>query len=73
MVRPGVQKPHCSAPSAAMQRAKAAASSATPSMVVISRPPTRAVRVQQESTGRPSSQTVHSPHDPVSQPCLTLK
>ena len=72
MMKPGLQKPHCSAPSWARKRPKASASFSTPSRVVTSRPSALAASTEQESTGVPSSQTVHRPQFEVSQPLFTL-
>ena len=69
--RPGEQKPHCSAPSSAMQRANSSRAAPTPSSVVTLWPSTRAMRTEQESTGSSSIHTVHRPQELVSQPHLT--
>ena len=51
MMRPGEQKPHCSAPSSAMQRAKPADSACSPSSVVTTRPSTRAMGTHTRGRG----------------------
>ena len=70
--RPGAQKPHCSAPSSARHWARSSQRpSRMPSSVVTSRPSTRAMSTEHESTGSPSSSTVQRPQLEVSQAHLT--
>ena len=59
---PGVQKPHCSA--SARTNAATSGWSRRPSIVVTSRPSTVCTSVMHESTGTPSSCTVHAPQWP---------
>ena len=69
---PGVQYPHCAAPSSA----KACWSgwrrppSASPSTVRIAASWHSTASARHERTGWPSTSTVHVPHSPSSQPCL---
>src|ERR1017187_7309337 len=69
---PGVQYPHCAAPSSANASCNgwSFAPSAMPSTVVTSCPSKATPRARQESTGRPSTSTAQHPHSPSSQPCL---
>ena len=72
MTKPGLQKPHCSAPWSAIKPTNADASSCRPSSVCTLRPAARATSVEHDSTGTPSSSTVHSPQADVSHPRFTL-
>ena len=72
ITKPGLQKPHCSAPWSAMKPTNSDASACRPSNVQTLRPSARAANVEQDSTGTSSSITVHRPHADVSQPRLTL-
>ena len=73
MTKPGLQKPHCSAPWSAMKPTNSDASSCRPSSVCTLRPLARAASVEHESTGSSSMSTVHKPQLEVSQPRFTLK
>ena len=65
MTMPGEQKPHWLAPVATNASAQAERdSSGSPSRVVTARPATRSPSRAQETTGRPSTSTVHAPQVP---------
>src|SRR5206468_6656297 len=70
IIRPGVQKPHCSACSALNARwiGWSSPSFASPSTVVISAPSAWTASTVHDLTALPSIRTVHAPHWLVSQP-----
>ena len=67
--RPGVQKPHCTAPAATNARCTACSrpSVASPSTVTTSRPSACAPCTRQAHTSCPSRSTEQEPHSPSSQ------
>src|SRR5699024_7787409 len=67
--RPGVQKPHCTAPHSTKDSCTVSSwsPSASPSTVRTSRPSTWPAATMQEHAGTPSRYTVHEPHSPCSQ------
>ena len=72
IIMPGLQKPHCSAPWSAMNAPNSSASSLSPSSVVTLCLSTLAARIEQDSTGLSSKNTVQSPQPEVSHPRFTL-
>ena len=72
IIKPGLQNPHCSAPSCARKLPNSSASLCIPSIVTIFFPSARTARTEQESTGFSSISTVQRPQFAVSHPLLTL-
>src|SRR5699024_8285276 len=68
MIKPGLQNPHCSAPSSARKLPNSSASFCIPSIVTIFFPSARSAGTLQDRTGLPSIRTVQSPQLEVSQP-----
>ncbi len=65
MTIPGEQNPHCEAPEAVNALAQVARLvGGRPSRVSTDRPSTRPAGWAHETTARPSTMTVHAPHDP---------
>src|ERR1035441_1188525 len=66
--RPGVEKPHCTAPASRNACCKGCRSSplARPSTVTMLRPCAWPASTRQAQTARPSRYTVHDPHSPCS-------
>src|SRR5690348_10814402 len=72
MTMPGVQKPHCTAPCAtnASRRRSPSGVTATPSIVVRSRPSQSTANIRHALTDAPSTRIVQEPHSPSPQPYL---